>query len=166
MPLLPADDQYSKDVYRDAHPLFPRDDVLDVVVGVCNATIQQNKYSLCSMFIRSSSFNTTINALLKLHGGDMAHLSYRVKTPNLFGQHGFILKDTQDSDSSFVRERLASLALRYSGAKVQRECFARLRVAGRTKTVVVEELIDSRFAVSRYGTKAKETEVFVCLFLC
>ena len=122
MPLLPADDQYSEhDKYRDDHPLFPRDDVFDIVVTSCNASIQQNKYSQCTMFIRSTLFNLTTVALMKPHGGDMINLSWRVKT-NIFDLKGFILKDTQDSDPSFLKERLSMLALRYAGAKVQREC--------------------------------------------
>ena len=157
MPLLPADTQYAaNDEYHDAHPLFPRDDVLDIVVESCNGTFAQNKYTPCFISIRSSQFNVSTAALLKPHGGDMINFSFRVKfaASRLFGQKGFILKDTQDSDPSFLRERLSALVLRYAGAKVQRECFARLRVKQQqAKTVVVEELIDEQFAHSRFGVK-------------
>lgn len=67
-----------------------------------------------------------------------------------------VLKDTQDSDPGFLRERLSMLALRYaSGIKMLRECYARLRVTGKTaKTVIVEELVDDDFAASRFGASA------------
>lgn len=67
-----------------------------------------------------------------------------------------MLKDTQDTDPGFLRERLSMLALRYSGdIKVQRESYARLRVmGGKAKTVIVEELVDQDFAVSRFGSSA------------
>ena len=91
LPLLPADDQYAEDKFGDAHPLFPRNDVLDVVVTACNSTFLQNRYTLCQMIVRSSLFNVSIPALLKPHGGDQINLSFRVKLlKRLFDKKGFV----------------------------------------------------------------------------
>ena len=161
MPAFPPDDgQYVEDPYGDEHPLFPQDDFWDVSLN-CSSPPPAFGFANCSLSMHSSRLSFSfLSARVKLHGGDPVRPSFqvRVSLPGIApSTRGFILKNTFAADPTLLRERLSSRFMRASGLKVQRECFARLALAGWSPPlllVVMEELVDAQFAVSRYGSPA------------
>lgn len=137
--------QYRDDPYGDEHPLFPQNDVVDVVFDNSTQVLR----------LRTSTIDLNVSGVkISPHGGDTQNPSWRLFFLNpIFNVGSIVLKSTLSFDPSFLRERLVSRLSRALGNKVYRQCYARAQLTTSSSKVYLlqESLEENEFSLSRYG---------------